>query len=148
MATTYGERLLADAEDRVRTQRQRRRLFVLAGPGLAILALATWSTLTARNPTLQEGGFFALLLDHVFTLAYAAGLVGFPLWVSLGRQLNATAAAIAAVAGPILMPVVRGPGWSLWQRAAFLLVCLLVIAARRSQPLQPRTRPRRRGRRR
>lgn len=134
MATTYGERLLAEAEERVRAGRRRRRVLLLFVPALAIVLLATWQTLTHRQANLEDAGLIRMALDHGMTVGYAGLLVGFPLYAALGPALNVTAAGIALVAGPVAMPLWFGPGWSLWQRLAIAAVCLLVIAARRSQP--------------
>lgn len=147
MATTYGERLLAEAEDRMRAVRRRRRTIVLLAPALAILAAATWRTMTIRQASLDEAGPVRLVLDHGATLGYAVLLVGFPLVLALGARLHALAAWVAIATGPVLMPIVFGPGWRWWQRVLLVAACAIVIAARRSQP-RPTSARRPRGRRR
>lgn len=145
MPTTYGDRLLAEAEERIRSRQQRRRRITLLAPAGLILLVATWRTLGNRVEALDDVGLLRLLADVASTLGYAALLVGLPIVVATGARLNAIAAGIALATGPVLMPVIMGPGWSVWQRLGFALICVLVIAAKRSQP-EPSLR--RRGRRR
>lgn len=147
MTTIYGERLLAEAEERLRERRRRRRLLLLFVPSVLIVAVATWETATIRQSGFADAGALRIAIDHVATFGYASVLVGFPLWVAFGAGLHALAASIALVAGPVLAPILFGPGWSPWQRLAVAAVCLLVIAAKRSQPL-PATERRPRARRR
>ena len=143
MATTYGERLLADAEERVRYRQRRRRFLVLLIPSLLILLAATWQTLAARHGALEGEGFIKHVVDHGAVVGYATLLVGVPLYLAVGPAMHVTAAAATAVSGPVLMPIWFGAGWSMWQRITIVVICLLVIAARRSQPRpEPGRRPR------
>ncbi len=147
MATTYGERLLADAEERTKDRRARRRLFMVFAPAALVTILATWATLATRHDALGDAGVLKMLVDHGATLGYAALLVIVPLYLAVTPAINAFAAALAAVMGPVLMPVWFGPGWKPWHRVAVFALCALVIAARRAQPRpEPGRRPR--GRRR
>lgn len=147
MATTYGERLLADAEERVRYRQRRRRFLVLLVPSLLIVGAATWQTLLARHGALAGEGFLKHAIDHGAVIGYATLLVGAPLYLAVGPAMHAMAAAATVGTGPALMPALFGSGWSMWQRIAIVAICALVIAARRSQPRPERER-RHRGRRR
>jgi len=144
MATTYGERLLADAEERARYRQRRRRFLILLVPALLILVAATWQTLVVRHDALAGSGFIKHVIDHAAVLGYATVIVAGPLYLAVGPSMRASAAALAVVTGPVLMPVWFGSGWSMWQRIAIVAICALVIAARRSQP-RPEPMTRRRG---
>ena len=143
MATTYGERKLADAEERVRYRQRRRRFLVLLVPALLILLAATWQTMSVRHELLAGTGFVKHVIDHGATLGYATVIVAVPLYLAVGPAMHAWAAALTAATGPVLMPIWFGPGWSMWQRIAIVAICVLVIGARRSQPRPtPGNRPR------
>lgn len=132
METTYGERLLADAEDQQRSRRHHRRLILVFGPGALSTALGAWQTLLARQDALDasDAGLIGVFGDHAAVVGYALLLVLVPLLVAVRPGLHATAAAIALMTGPIAMPLVFGDGWRWWQRLVVAITCLLVIAAR------------------
>lgn len=133
MPTTYGERLLAEAEQRARARAHRRRAVFLLGPCVIVVLLAVRGIWTVRQGTLQlEGaGLFRQLLDHGATLLYAVVAVLGPLALALRRRLLRVPAAIALVTGPILMPVLFGPGSRWWQWLVVGLVAVLTISAAR-----------------
>lgn len=134
MATTYGERLLDEAEERVRYRQRRRRFLLLLVPSLLIVGAATWQTVTIRHDALAGSGFIKHLFDHASVIGYATVIVAGPLYLAIGPAMRASAALLAAVTGPVLMPIWFGSGWSIWQRIAIIAICALVIAAKRSQP--------------
>lgn len=145
MSTTYGERLLEEAEDRSRRKRQIRRLVLVLGPAAFAVLMAVIGTIGFRGQAAGDAGFISRIFDSVLVIGYAGVLVVAPLYAALAPALNAWAAAVALAAGPIAMPILFGPGWRVWHRGVVGLACLMVIAARYSQR-DPRTNLRRRGR--
>lgn len=146
MATTYGERLLAEIEERARRRRQLRRLALVFGPAAVATGLATLRTVSLRSADLAADGLGRTVLDAAAVVGYALVFVIVPLYAAVGEGLHARAAAIALVAGPLAMPLLFGPGWRWWQQALAAAACMLVIAARysRTRPQDRRRRDRRR----
>lgn len=147
MATTYGERLLAEAEDRSRRKKQLRRLIVVFAPAAIATVMAIIGTIGFRQQRIDEG-LIRSVMDAGMVLLYGVILVLGPLYAAFAPAPNALMASVALATGPIAMPILLGPGWRVWHRAVVILACLLVIAARKMQPRPKANLLRRRGRRR
>jgi hypothetical protein len=138
--------MLADAEDQTSRRQRLRRIVLVFAPAALAVVLATLGTVSARADTAAPAGLVRSIMDAAMVIGYGMLFVLAPLYLSVTPVLRASAAAIAAVAGPIGMPILLGDGWKLWHRGVVLAACLLIIAARRAQP-EPLP-LRRRGRRR
>lgn len=135
MATTYGERLLAEAEGRSRDRLHRRRLTLLWGPAAIATLLAIRGIWLARHAAMADVGLPRMALDHLLTLAYAVLFVLVPLALSIRPGLHRAPAVVAMLAGPIAMPLLFGPGSRRWQWLIVAAACAMVIsAARRRRP--------------
>lgn len=133
MATTYGERLLQEAEGRARAQAQRRRLVFIFGPALIATLLAVRGIWGVRQASMSEAGagLIRYLIDHGTTLGFAALFVLAPLWLALRSTVRRSPAIVALIGGPIAMPMVFGPGARLWHWAIVVIAAGLTISAAR-----------------
>ncbi|MFP5225903.1 MAG: hypothetical protein ACLGH3_10205 [Actinomycetota bacterium] len=131
MPTTYGERLLAEAENRARTQRHRRRLTLLFAPATLAASLAMVGIWEQRRRALSDAGALRLVTDHLVVLVFMSVFVLGMIALAVRPGMPKVPAIIALVAGPIGMPILFGPGGSLWQWLVIATVCLLLISAGR-----------------
>jgi len=132
MALTYGEQLLAQAEERVRVRTHRRRSVMLMIPAAATILWALADLLVTRHTRLSTAGagFVRYAIDHVQVLAWSLPLVLLPAVWALKRDPVPGGIVLSALAGPVVSPTLFGPGgWTKWQIAVLVLVTWLVLAA-------------------
>ena len=144
MATTYGEEMLAQAEEqavsRARKHSARKRRVRLLLPFLGATLWAMFDLIAARNGRLSSGGAggIRLLFDHVLVIGWTVLFVIAPMTGALKREPLPSGAALSFVAGPILSPILFGHGgWNWWQSLVVLIVAglvLLSILSRRRVP--------------
>jgi hypothetical protein len=131
--TTYGERLLAEAEGRARARQHRRRKTLLFTPAALAAFLATLGILTERRLGLADAGAFRVVFDHLLVLVYLGVFVVGMIALAVRPGRPRLPALVALIAGPIGMPLLFGGGGSLWQWAVVAAVCLLLVSAGRPQ---------------
>jgi hypothetical protein len=124
--------MLAQHEGKRHARMARRRLLTLLVPGLVTVAWATTQLVSARHARLADDGAAAvrLVVDPALPVLWAFFFVVLPLmWALKPRPLPA-GAALALLAGPVLSPILFGPGgWRPWQIAILSLVAWLVLVA-------------------
>ena len=133
---TYGEEMLAQAEDRARKQSAKRRRARLLGPFLIAALWAMFDLMSARNARLVAGGAggIRLLFDHILVAAWSVAFVILPMVGALKRDPLPAGAALSFVSGPILSPILFGHGgWKWWQSLVVVLVAGLVLVSTRSR---------------
>lgn len=136
MGLTYGEQMLAQAERRARASTTRRRLLTLFLPG-ALTSL--WAVADLLDVRLEGSGGFALIFGAALPIIWTALFVIFPLYASLGIDPMPSGAVVAIVAGPILTPMLFGPGgWRWWHVAIMVMINGLTVAAELSRRLASR----------
>ena len=136
MTVTHGETMLARAERRARGRAARRRRRMLLLPASFATVWALIGLLVARHERLSHAhaSAFRHLYDHVSVAAWTLLLVIVPLAVALRPRPIPAGAALAVIAGPILSPVLFGPGgWSRWQIAVVSAVAALVLLSQRER---------------
>ena len=129
---TYGEEMLAQAEDRARKQSAKRRRARLLGPFLIAALWAMFDLMSARNARLVAGGAggIRLLFDHILVAAWSVTFVILPMVGALKRDPLPAGAALSFVSGPILSPILFGDGgWKWWQSLVVVLVAGLVLVS-------------------
>lgn len=127
-ATTYANQLLRRAEFRA----ARRRRLTLLAPAVAVAFWALADLVAARHGRLSanDAGAIRHVIDHLQPIAWMVILVVGPVAVALKPGRSRAPAMVAALAGPVLTPLVFGPGgWHAWQIAAFLVIALAAGAA-------------------
>jgi len=137
MVMTYGEEMLAEAEERVRARSARKRRGKLLAPFLIAALWATADLMAARNARLAHNGAgsIRLLFDHIIVIVWAAAFVVLPMIGALKRDPLPSGAALSFVAGPVLSPILFGHGgWKWWQSLVVTLVALLVLLSSRARP--------------
>ena len=132
---TYGEELLRRAEARARAKAARRRRRTLLLPATAVTLWSLADLVAARHGRLSAigVGFFRHTADHLEAVAWVVVFVIVPLLIALRpNDPQPRAAALALVAGPLLGPFLFGAGgWKLWQIAAMVAICGLILGAGR-----------------
>ena len=129
---TYGEEMLAQAEDRARKQSAKRRRARLLGPFLIAALWAMFDLMSARNARLVAGGAggIRLLFDHILVAVWSVTFVILPMVGALKRDPLPAGAALSFVSGPILSPILFGHGgWKWWQSLVVVLVAGLVLVS-------------------
>jgi len=144
MAVTYGEEMLAQAEEqavsRARKHSARKRRVRLLLPFLGATLWAMFDLIAARNGRLSSGGAggIRLLFDHVLVMGWTVLLVIAPMIGALKREPLPSGAALSFVAGPILSPILFGHGgWNWWQSLVVLIVAGLVLLSSLSRRRMP-----------
>lgn len=144
MAMTYGEEMLAQAEEqavsRARKHSARKRRVRLLLPFLGATLWAMFDLIAARNGRLSSGGAggIRLLFDHVLVMGWTVLLVIAPMIGALKREPLPSGAALSFVAGPILSPILFGHGgWNWWQSLVVLIVAGLVLLSSLSRRRMP-----------
>jgi hypothetical protein len=136
MVMTYGEEMLARAEERTRARSARKRRAKLLAPFLIAALWATADLMAARNARLAHGGAggFRLLFDHVLVIVWSGAFVVMPMIGALKRDPLPSGAALSLVAGPVLSPILFGHGgWKWWQSLVVILVAVLVLLSTRTR---------------
>ena len=136
MVMTYGEEMLAEAEERAYRQSAKRRRARLLAPFLFAALWAMFDLMSARNTRLVGGGAggIRLLFDHVLVIFWWAAFVIIPMIGALKRDPLPAGAALSFVSGPILSPILFGHGgWKWWQNLVVALVAGLVLLSTRSR---------------
>lgn len=110
----------------------RRRRMVLLGTATAATVFACGSLISARHATMS-GGALSFFIGDVLLLAWAALLV-VPSFAGAVKPRPVRAGALGALLfGPVLMPLVFGPGgWKAWQVAAMLAASVAAMVPPRS----------------
>ena len=144
MVTTYGEEMLAQAEEqavsRARKHSARKRRVRLLLPFLGATVWAMFDLIAARNGRLSSGGAggIRLLFDHVLVMGWTVLFVIAPMIGALKREPLPAGAALSFVAGPILSPILFGHGgWNWWQSLVVLIVAGLVLLSSLSRRRMP-----------
>jgi hypothetical protein len=133
---TYGEQLLADAEDRVHRRSARRRTIRLLLPFVAasLWALADLAAARGARLTIGGAGSFRVFFDHLMVGAWGLAFVIAPMVAALKREPLPSGAALSVVAGPLAMPFLFGAGgWKWWQTIVVILIGGLVVASSRTR---------------
>ena len=126
---TRGEELLLAAEMRARRAIVRRRMTVLGAPVLLAVSASTAGLIGAQHARAVSGGGPPHLLAHAAAIAFTLALVALP---ALGavRARRMLPAVVAIACGPVLTPMLFGPGgWRWWQTALVGVACALVSSA-------------------
>lgn len=132
MTITYGEQMLHQAEARAARKTARKRRTTLLAPAAAATLWALADNLAARNARLDAigAGAFRHIVDNALPLLWVLLFVMLPLMAALKLEPLPLGAALALVAGPIMSPLLFGPGgWNWWQKTVVVLVCALVLTA-------------------
>jgi hypothetical protein len=144
MAMTYGEEMLAQAEElavaRARNHSARKRRVRLLLPFLGAALWAMFDLVAARNGRLSAGGAggIRLLFDHVLVMGWTLLFVIAPMIGALKREPMPSGAALSFTAGPILTPILFGHGgWNWWQSLVVLIVSGLVLLSSLSRRRMP-----------
>ncbi len=141
---TYGEQMLANAERKTRARAARRRRLTLLVPATAVSLWALADLVAARSARLSamHAGLGHHLVDHVEVIVWTIAFVVIPIAMSLKPDPIPSGALLAFFAGPILTPVLFGPGgWKLWQGAILTLIAALILAAHYERQKRLRQRP-------
>jgi hypothetical protein len=139
MVMTYGEEMLAQAEERLRARSARKRRSKLLVPFLIAALWAMFDLMAARNGRLVHGGAggIRLLFDHVVIIVWTGAFVILPMIGALKREPLPSGAALSFVAGPVLSPILFGHGgWKWWQSLVVTLVAGLVLLSSRTRARQ------------
>ena len=139
MVMTYGEEMLAQAEERLRARSARKRRVKLLVPFLAAALWAMFDLMAARNHRLANGGAgsFRLLFDHAIVIFWTTVFVILPMIGALKRDPLPSGAALSFVTGPVLSPILFGHGgWKWWQSLVVTLVAGLVLVSSRARARQ------------
>lgn len=136
MVATYGEKLLEQAERQKRAGKARKRLVRVLVPASVVIVWAMLDLLSARNARLDDidAGFVRTVLDHGQVIAWTILFVLVPFGAALKPDPMIAGAALAWFAGPIVTPLLFGPGgWKLWQILLMTLFTALVLSAHRER---------------
>ena len=139
MVMTYGEEMLAQAEEHSRKQSARKRRVKLLVPFIIAALWATADLMAARNARLTHNGAggLRLLFDHVLVILWSGAFVIMPMIGALKKDPLPSGAALSFAAGPVLSPILFGHGgWKWWQSLVVTLVALLVLLSSRARARQ------------
>jgi hypothetical protein len=133
---TYGEQMLRRAEAKVRARAARRRRITLLVPATFATLWSLADLLGARHARLAaiDAGMFRTGIDHLEPIVWTFAFVIVPILLAIKPNPTPQGAALALVAGPVLTPIVFGPGgWHLWQDAILFAVCAMILLAARAR---------------
>ena len=133
---THGERLLAQAEARVKARGARRRQLLLLTPSSAVILWALADLVAARHSRslMMHAAVLRHIADHAQVVAWTIFLVVIPLAIAVKRDGVPGGAALTLLAGPIATPLVFGPGgWKAWQILIVGSACAIRRAGARAR---------------
>lgn len=124
--------MLAAAERNAHRRLAKRRVLALFVPGAVTAAWAMLDLLGARNDRLQDAGagFFSIAFGALLVVAWTTLFVVLPLYGAVKADPLPSGAALAFAAGPVLSPMLFGPGgWKVWQIVVLFAICGAVLGA-------------------
>jgi hypothetical protein len=131
-AITYGERMLLEAERKARARSAKRRRLTLLAPTALVTFWSLADLVAARSARLSslDAAFLHRIFDHTEVVAWTFAFVMLPLMMAVKPDPLPSGALLAFFAGPVLTPLLFGPGgWKLWQGTALTVIAALILAA-------------------